>query len=315
MSTKPSLSPQSSPALVVTEPNGGIPVIAPQSLDVRVLEGALLIIAAEFMFASMGAAIRMVSHEVPNAGVVFFRNLVALSILLPLMLHQGLGKLRTKVPHLHLLRGLSGLSAMYCFYYAIAHIPLAEAMLLKLSSPLFIPLVALLWLGEAVPGRVRWAILIGFVGVILILRPGMGALSSIALIALMGGLFSAVAKVALRRLSHTEPTTRTVFYFAVTGTLVSSLPLVFYWQTPSPNAMGWLLVVGGCATMGQFLVTRGFAMASAARMGTLGFFSVVFGALYGWLFWDEILRWTTVAGSLLVIVAGIAASRRLSGTT
>ncbi len=292
-------------------PPGDTSVIAPPGLDVRVLEGALLIIAAEFMFASMGAAIRLVAQEVPNAGVVFFRKLTSLLLLLPLMLHLGLGSLRTRVPHLHLLRGLAGLSAMYCFFYAIAHMPLAEAMLLKLSAPLFLPLVALLWLGELVPGRVRWAILIGFSGVVLMLRPDMGALSPVALIALRGGLLAAVAKVTVRRLSRTEPTTRIVFYFAVTGTLVSSLPLVYFWQTPSPTAMVWLLVIGACATLGQLLLTRGFSMATAARMGTLGFFSVVFGALYGWLFWDEMLRWSTVAGTSLVILSGITASRRI----
>ncbi len=296
----------------MSEPN---PIPLQAEVDMRALQGALFIIAAEFMFASMGASIRMVSAEIANAGVVFFRNLVGLSVLLPLMLLQGTGSLRTKVPHLHLLRGLAGLSAMYCFYYAVAHIPLAEAMLLKLSSPLFIPLVALLWLGETVPAKVRWAILVGFTGVVIILRPDLGELSSVALIALLGGFFAAVAKVTVRRLSRTEPTTRIVFYFAVTGTLVSMFPLMFYWVTPSAQAMGWLIVIGLCATAGQFLLTKGFSMASAARMGALGFFAVLFGAAYGWLFWDEVLSWSTLLGSLLVILSGVAASRRLMPQT
>jgi len=231
-------------------------------------------------------------------------------VLLPLLLHKGLSDLRTQVPHLHLLRGLAGLTAMYCFFYAIANMPLAEAMLLKLSAPLFIPLVALLWLGEAVPPRVRWALLAGFLGVALILRPDFSGLSSVALIALLGGLFAAVAKVSVRRLSRTEPTTRIVFYFALTGTLVSAIPVLFYWQTPSPEAMLWLLAVGLFATLGQLLLTQGMSLAPAARIGTFGFFAVIFGALYGWLFWDEILRWTTLAGTLLVIYAGVSASRR-----
>jgi len=273
------------------------------------LRGALFVVAAEFMFASMGASIRMVSAEIPNAGVVFFRNLIGISVLLPLLLYRGLSDLRTQVPHLHLLRGLTGLSAMYCFFYAIANMPLAEAMLLKLSAPLFIPLVALFWLGEAVSWRVRWALLSGFAGVTLILRPDFTGLPPAALIALLGGLFAAVAKVSVRRLSRSEPTTRIVFYFALTGTLVSSVPMLFYWQAPSTEAWIWLLAVGLFATLGQLLLTQGLSLAPAARVGAFGFFAVIFGAFYGWLFWNEMLRWTTLAGSLLIIYAGIAASR------
>ncbi len=272
-------------------------------------QGALLVVAAEFMFASMGAAIRMVADEVPNTHIVFFRNLIGMAALLPLLLYRGLSDLRTSVPHLHLLRGLAGLAAMYCFFYAIANMPLAEAMLLKLSAPLFIPVVALLWLGEPVPGAVRWALLLGFVGVALILRPDFSGLSPVALIALLGGLFAAVAKVTVRRMSRSEPTTRIVFYFALTGTLVSAVPLWFYWQTPPAEAWFWLLAVGLFATLGQLLLTRGLSLAPAARVGAFGFFAVVFGAGYGWLFWDEILRWTTWAGALLVMYAGITAGR------
>jgi drug/metabolite transporter (DMT)-like permease len=273
------------------------------------IQGALLVVSAELMFASMGVAIRIVAQEMPNAGIVFFRNLIGMSILLPLLLPSGWSGLRTSVPHLHLLRGMAGLAAMYCFFYAIAHMPLAEAMLLKLSAPMFIPVVALLWLGEQVPWRVRWAIVLGLVGVVLILRPDLGAMAPIGLIALLGGVFAAIAKVTVRRLSRTEPTTRIVFYFALIGTLVSALPLFRFWQTPSPQAMSWLLAVGLFATLGQLLLTRGFALAPAARMGTFGFFSVLFGALYGWLFWDELLGWSTIIGATLVILAGVNASR------
>lgn len=273
------------------------------------IQGALLVVSAELMFASMGVAIRMVSQEMPNAGIVFFRNLIGMSILLPLILRTGWSGFRTKVPQLHLLRGLAGLAAMYCFFYAIARIPLAEAMLLKLSAPLFIPVVAFLWLGEQIPWRVRWAIALGLAGVVLILRPELGAISSIGLIALLGGFFAAIAKVTVRRLSRTEPTTRIVFYFALTGTLVSALPLLRFWQTPSPQAMGWLLAVGFLATLGQLLLTRGFSLAPAARMGTFGFFSVLFGALYGWLFWDELISGSTAIGATLVVLAGVNAGR------
>ncbi len=274
--------------------------------------GAAFIVAGELMFASMGVAIRLVAHALPNESIVFFRNLFGLCLLAPWLLRPGLPGLRTSVPHLHLLRGIAGVSAMYCFFYAIAHMPLADAMLLKLTSPLFMPLVALIWLHEEVNPRVWLAIAIGFCGVLLILRPSLQGISPVALIALLGGLFAAVAKVTVRRLSRTEPPLRIVFFFALTAGLISAIPLAWAWTTPSLEAVGWLLAVALFATLGQVCLTRGLSLAPAARMGTFGYFSVIFGAAYGWLLWDEILAWWTVAGSLLILVAGLlVGSRRI----
>lgn len=272
--------------------------------------GALLIIAAEFMFASMGASIRHVSASLDNPTVVFARNLLGFGLLLPLVLARPDLSLATRAAPLHLLRGLAGLGAMYCFFYAIAKMPLADAMLLKLSSPLFIPFVALFWLREPFGRMVVLALLVGFFGVAIILSPDLQTLGPVAAIALLGGALAAVAKVTVRRLSRTEPADRIVFYFALIGTLVSSLPVILAPQVPSPAELPWLVAVGGFATLGQMLLTRGFAASPAARLGPFAFFSVVFAALLGWLFWREPLTWTTVLGSLLVLAAGLIVSRR-----
>jgi len=114
---------------------------------------------------------------------------------------------------------------------------------------------------------------------------------------------------SIRMVSLEIPNASIVFYFALIGTLGTSLPLPWYWVTPTPQAVGWLLAIGLLATLGQLLLTRGLSLAAAARVGAFGFFAVVFGAFYGWLFWDELLRWTTLTGALLVICAGVAAGR------
>jgi len=276
-------------------------------------QGALAILAAEFLFASMGVAIRQVSDAVSNEQIVFFRNLFGTLLFLPWLLrHRSIG-LRTQVPHLHLLRSITGLGAMYCFFYAIAHLPLAEAMLLKLSSPLFIPLVAALWLGEAVPWRVRIAITVGFFGVLLVLNPGIGGIDPVALIALAGGALAAVAKTTVRRLGRSEPPARTVFYFALTGAVLSTVPLSWAWEPLGLYELSWLVVVALLATGGQLFLTRGFGLAPAANMGVFAYSSVIFGAAYGWVLWDEIPTWFAVIGALLVIVAGLLAGRRTKG--
>jgi len=277
--------------------------------DHRLYLGALYIVGAELMFASMGASIRFVSEDLNNPMVVFARNLVGLLALLPWLLRDGSAGFVTRVPHLHLLRGLAGVGAMYCFFYAIAHLPLANAMLLKLSAPLFIPIVALLWLKERFTWHVILALLVGFSGVAVILTPDFENTSSVYLIALAGGALAAVAKVTVRRLSRSESSKLTVFYFACSGLLISLLPLAWYWQTPTTAQIAWLVLLGLFATAGQLLLTRGMACAPAARLGPFTFFSVIFGAVLGWLLWDEALTLATSAGALLILASAFITGR------
>ncbi len=263
----------------------------------------------------MGASIRHVSTDMNNGMIVFARNLIGLALLIGITRHPSLRGLRTGVPHLHLLRASAGLGAMYCFFYAIAHMPLAEAMLLKLSAPLFMPLVALFWLGERFTWHVVVALAIGFGGVAVILLPDMGPMAGVALIALLGGALAAVAKVTVRRLSATEPAARIVFYFSAIGTVVSLIPLIWLWQLPDPTQIKWLVLIGAFATAGQLLLTRGMACAPAARLGPFAFFSVVFGAGLGWLLWNEALGWSTVIGTLLVLLSAVLVGRGRPNST
>jgi len=273
------------------------------------LKAALAILASEFMFVSMGVAIRQVSDTASNEQIVFFRNLFGLAVLVPWLLRRRSIGIRTEIPHLHLARSLAGLGAMYCFFYAIAHLPLAQAMVLKLSSPLFIPVIAALWLGEAVPAGVRVAVMIGFAGVILVVSPDASGINPVALVALAGGALAAVAKTTVRRLGRTEPPARTVFYFALVGATISAVPLAWAWRPLGWHDYLWLIVVALLATAGQLFLTRGFGLAPAAQMGVFGYSSVLFGAAYGWLLWDEIPTWLSVVGGVLVVVSGILASR------
>ena len=275
------------------------------------VRGAALVISAALMFASMGALIRHVSSDAPNEQIVFFRNLFGLLVLIPVLWQRGERlQLKSAHPGLHLVRSLFGLAAMYCFFYALSVLPLADAVLLNFTAPLFIPFVAILWLKERVSARVWAAIVIGFSGVLIILRPGGDLPAMAALIGLASGAFAGVAMVSLRKLSATEPALRVVVYYGVICTAVSAVPLLWSWQPVNLRLLGILAGAGCFATLGQYLLSRGYGCAPAAQIGPFTYTSVVFAALYGWLFWHELPGWTTAGGTLLIALAGVLAMRR-----
>ncbi|NNF97445.1 MAG: DMT family transporter, partial [Halobacteria archaeon] len=257
----------------------------------------------------MGATVKAVSTGLPTEVVVFMRGLFGVVILLPLLLRR-LRKdvLTTRVFHLHLLRAVLGVSAMYCFFYALANLQLADGMLLKMTAPLFMPLIAAVWLFEKLGTKIWLAVGLGFVGVALVLKPE-GEFNWIALVGLAGGMFAAGAKVTVRRLGQTEPTIRIVFYFSLVVMLIATIPLAWAWRTPTAQEWVLLFLVGLFGTLGQLLLTRGYSVAAASQVAPFTYFSVVFAALYGYLFWDETLDFGFIAGAMLIAVAGIVALR------
>ena len=271
--------------------------------------GALLMLASGLLFAAMGALIKNLSTSLPNEMVVFFRSFVGLLALTPWLMHHGPSYFATRRVGAHLLRALTGLAAMYCFFYALGRLPLAEAVLLNYSAPLFIPLAALLWVGEGFSRALWWPIAIGFIGIGLILKPGMELFTPTALIGLAAGILSALAMAGIRRLTSTEPAVRIVFYFSLTATLVSAVPMLWAWQTPAPELWLKLLAVGVLASGAQILMTRAYAQAPAAQVGPFSYGIVVFAGLFGWAFWGELPDLLSLSGVLLVIAAGILTIR------
>ena len=132
---------------------------------------AAYIIAAGLLFASMGACIKLVADNASNEWIVFFRNFFGLVLLIPIISRYGLENLKTDVIHWHIARSLAGLGAMYCFFYSIAHIPLAESVLLSYTTPLFAPIIATFLLGELLTLRLMAAMFVGFSGVYFIVNP------------------------------------------------------------------------------------------------------------------------------------------------
>jgi len=275
------------------------------------IAGALYVLGAAFMFAMVGTLVKVVSSSLNNEMVVFFRNLCALIFILPwIAWNRPVGGIKTSCFQLHLLRSAAGLGAMYCFFYAIAKLRLSEAFLLSSTSPLFIPLIANIWMRERVSYSAGWAIIAGFMGIVLILKPGLGIFQPAMLVALGSGVLIALAMVTIRRMSSSEPTMRTVFYFTVLSTIFSTGPLIWRWQPVMPRIWWMLILIGLLAAVGQFFLTKGYSMAPAAQVSPLSYGNVVFASINGWIYWGETMDILTWAGAFLVCMSGIITTRR-----
>ncbi len=264
-------------------------------------------VTSAVLFAAMAAAVRLASEQLPNAPIVFFRHFLMLVFLLPWAARQGRKALRTNHFGGHVIRALAGLSAIACYFYAIARLRLADAVLLNQSMPLFIPLVERAWLRERIPPRLWGVLLLGFVGLLLILRPGTGVFDPAALVGLASAVLSSVAQVGVRRLTHTEPVTRIVFYFGLVASAAALPPAVFFWRWPTLVSWGALLLVGIFATAGQLTLTRSYVYAPATRVGPFLYAGPIAAALLDWLFWGVLPDLLFVIGALVVIVSAILA--------
>ncbi|MBV0931791.1 DMT family transporter [Marinobacterium weihaiense] len=271
------------------------------------LQGALLILLSEWMLVASGIIIRQLSDSLPTEVLVFLRNSLGLLWLLPWIIRRGRRELPTQRLHLHLLRALVGITAMSCLYYSWANLPLAQAALLKQTSPFFVPVIAFFWLGERINAAVRWAILVGFMGVLLILQPGSGALEWAMMAALAGAALGATAKVCIRSMRSTESPQQIVFYFALFGSCLAAVPAWQNWVMPMGTDWLWLLALAAASTLAQLLLSRAYGLAGAGTLGPFTYASIPFAALAGWWIWDEAMGLWTLAGMGLVFMGGMLA--------
>lgn len=277
--------------------------------DVR--RGAAFAVLAAAAFAAMAAGVKAVSPAVGTEVVVFFRSAVGLAVLLPWLLRHGSAAVRTERLGGHLWRAAFGVAAMYCFFYALAHLHLAEAILLTYSTPLFIPFIAWAWIREPPPPVTLLAVSLGIVGIALIVKPGAALFASGAsLVGVLSGVLAACAMVTLRRISDTEPAPRIVFYFSALSTMLAAVPLLWAWRTPSAASLVLLVAIGVSATLGQLCLTRAYSLAAAARIGAFTYVAVVFGGLIGWALWQERPDAASLAGMALVVACCVLAGWR-----
>lgn len=255
---------------------------------------------ATVFFAAMTVLIRYISEELHVLQIVFFRNLLALVWLTPWMLRAGVAGMRTDKLPSYGLRAVVGLVGMTTGFAAVTLMPVTEATALSFTAPLFATVGAALLLGEVVRIR-RWsAILIGFVGVMIVLRPGAEAIQLGAILALVNAAAMATNKLLTKTLARTEPTERIVTYMVLLLTPLSLVPALFVWEWPTWHALLWLTVLAGCGTAGHWFVTSAYAKADLSFVMPFDFARLPFTALFAFLLFAEIPTiWTWIGGAVI----------------
>lgn len=271
--------------------------------NAHLFKGLALLSLSALLFASMGVLIRLASHTVDNASIVFFRNFVGLIVLTPWLLLKGPAYLKTEKLWMHLWRALVGLTAMYGFFYAIAHLKLSNAMVFTYSSPVFIPLVAWLFLKEKISLQMIFAALLGLVGVILVAKPDQGMFNLLSGIGLVSSFLAAMAFVTVRALTDTEPAARIVFYFCLISTVVSAIPMFWLWRIYSWHELGLLCSAGTLATFSQICLSKAYSFAPAGQIGPANYLAIIFAGIWAAILWQEYPDSIGIIGMTIILMA------------
>ena len=269
----------------------------------RNLEGALWMVAAGVVFSAQNAIVKLLGMRLDPFEIAFFRCVFGLLVVLPFVFRGGTALFMTGRPGLHVVRALVGLSGMFCGMYAITRLPLADATAISFAKPLFAVLLAATFLGETVGWR-RWsATAAGFVGVVVIVRPGSEMFDVAHVAALLGAFLIADVIVMVKKLQGSEQNATIMAYFGIVTSIASFVPAMLVWQTPTWNELALLAGIGVSASTGQWMALKAYRAAEASAVVPFDYMRLVFAILYGWLFFAEIPDRWTLAGSAILIGA------------
>lgn len=276
------------------------------------LRGSLMMVAAFTFFSGMMVLIKLVGHRLPLPQILVVRQVVMTLVLMAVVGRALPTILRTSRPGLQVLRGVFSLGAMLCGFTALINLPMAEATALGFSQALFVTLLAIFVLHEVVDWR-RWlAMAVGFLGVLVMLRPAGEAMNIYALLAIAGALFGAGITITVRVLGHTERTETILFWQG--GMIVAALigPTLWFWVPPTPLEWLFLIVLGVVGTAGQWFITRAYQVGEASALAPLDFVRLLLAVLSGYLVFSEIPSLITALGAGLIAGGTLYTMRRNS---
>ena len=259
-------------------------------------------LGAMILFSTMGVFIKLASSQLHPLVVVFFRNFLALFFLTPWIFHQRAIVFKSNRKKLYTLRAVFNVVGMAAGFTALTLIPLAEATALSFTAPLFATLGAALILGEIVRQRRIIAIFFGFVGMLIILRPGIEAVSPGALLAIANAITIAITVLIVKKLTTTEKPITIVAYMALLQTPMALIPALFYWEWPSLITWTWLFCLAGAGTIGHLMYTKAIQLAEVSQLQPIDFVRLPIIALFGYIvFAEQPSIWVWTGGAVIFL--------------
>jgi len=270
----------------------------------------LLMLFSTVLFGLMAVVIRLASETQHPFEIAFFRNLFGLLFTLPLLFKHGPGLLKTSKLPLYLLRCAIGTVGMMAGFWAIVHLPLAQAVAISYSTPLFVTIGAVWVLGETVRAR-RWAaVLIGFIGVIILLRPDADTFTGASLVALLAAVMSASVAISIKFLTRTESPDAIVVFTTALWVPMSPVPASPSWPTPSRTTWLRLVLAGLFGTVAHMCWTRALQLGDASILTPISFMQVLVVGVFGWWLFGESVDRYTLIGALIIFGSNLYLAHR-----
>jgi drug/metabolite transporter (DMT)-like permease len=272
--------------------------------------GAAWVTVGTMVFAFNDTLVKILGGTIHPVEMVFFRYCVGTVVLIPMFWSAGKSVLTTQRLPLHIGRGIIAGIGQAGAFYAVVHLLLADATAVQFSRPLFMTFLAVFVLGESVGWR-RWmATTVGFGGVIVMLRPGQTGLDIAWIVALGAALIFALAMILIRKLSQTEPPTRILFFYHLTGLVFFVGPAIWVWKTPVAEEWLFLILIGVLTTVAMICFVRGLAAGEASIVGPMEYTRLIYAAFLGYFFFAEVpVIWTWIGAAIIVASAFYIARR------
>lgn len=265
--------------------------------------GILWALAAGLFFSLMMALIKLLGSRFPSIEIVFFRSIVQLFVLGGVLFRIGFSSLRMKQPGLMGLRALIAVVLINCNFYAFTKMPLADVTAIGFSRNLFLVLLAIFLLGERPTINRIGVTIVGFIGILVIVRPGSGVFGGVAWIALAGACLGAVMMTLVRKLTATESNTSMMMYHSVAIVLVMSIPAAMLWITPTFNELCLLILMSVMGILGQWCMIQAFRRGEATAVAPANYFRLIFAAIIGFYLFTEVPDLYTVLGAILIVAS------------
>jgi len=273
-------------------------------------KGPLYMVWSCILFAVLWAIIRHVSETVHPFLIVFYRSLFASLAMVPFFYKVGVKALKTDRPSLHLFRGFTGTVATFSMFYAIAHVPLADVVGISYAAPIFGMAGAALFLGETIRLRRIMAVVFGFIGMLIIVRPGLEELTWPVWVAIIGSVSIGGSLTCIKALSSTErPQTTTLFPFLIVIPFSLAAGLTV-WKWPTLEELALLMLIGWIVSVSHVALANAFKYSDASAVLPFDFVRLLLATIFGVVFYNEGVDIWTMVGAAVILIATVYSAHR-----